>query len=128
MNKRIILTASIFGILAVILGAFGSHGLKGKIESSDLGVWKTAVEYQFYHVFALIFLSSFSRFHSRLINIASYAFTLGIVLFSGSLYILSTKAINNISWTSYLGPVTPIGGILFIIGWLCLFLSTLKNK
>jgi len=128
MKKRIILTASLFGVSAILLGAFGSHGLKGKIMDSDLAIWKTAVDYQFYHTLALLFLSSFSGLHSRLINIASYSFTFGIVLFSGSLYLLSVQAITGLDWNQFLGPVTPLGGLLFILGWICLFLATLKNK
>ncbi len=128
MNKRIILTASLFGALAVIFGAFGAHSLKDKLTPSELEVWRTAVDYQFYHTLALLFLASFSRFKSRLINTASYMFTLGIILFSGSLYLLSARSLTNLEWTRFLGPVTPLGGVLFILGWICLFLATLKNK
>lgn len=128
MNKRIILTASLFGVSAVLLGAFGSHGLKGKITDSDLDIWKTAVNYQFYHTLALLFISSFPGLHSRLINITSYSFTFGILLFSGSLYLLSTRSITGLDWARFLGPLTPLGGLLFILGWICLFLATLKNK
>jgi uncharacterized membrane protein YgdD (TMEM256/DUF423 family) len=128
MNKRIIITASLFGILAVILGAFGSHGLKDRVGPDELKTWETAVNYQFYHVFALLFLSTFSRFRSHLINISSWCFTFGIILFSGFLYILAAKNILNITQTSFIGPVTPLGGLLFIIGWICLLLATIKNK
>jgi uncharacterized membrane protein YgdD (TMEM256/DUF423 family) len=128
MNKRIILTASLFGVLAVVFGAFGAHGLKDKISASELEIWKTAVDYQFYHTLVLLFLASFSRFKSRLINAASYMFTLGIILFSGSLYLLSTRSVTGLEWTNVLGPITPLGGVLFILGWICLFLATLKNK
>ncbi|MFA5245757.1 MAG: DUF423 domain-containing protein, partial [Pedobacter sp.] len=65
MNKRIIIIASVFGMLAVILGAFGAHALKALLKPSDLEVWKTAVDYQFYHTLALLFLSAFSRFKTR---------------------------------------------------------------
>lgn len=128
MNKRIIIIASIFGILAVILGAFGAHGLKALITPGELDTWQTAVQYQFYHTLALLFLATFSRFKSRAINAASWFFTLGIVLFSGSLYILSAKALLNITDTSVLGPITPIGGVFFILGWISLLVATVKNK
>ena len=128
MNKRIIITASLFGIMAVILGAFGSHGLKDRVAPDELKTWETAVNYQFYHVFALLFLSTFSRFKSRLINISSWCFAFGIILFSGSLYILAAKNILHINQTSFIGPITPVGGLLFIIGWICLLLATIKNK
>ena len=128
MNKRIIITASLFGILAVILGAFGAHGLKGKIDANELQTWETAVQYHFYHVLALLFLSTFSRFKCRLINFSYWSFTLGIVLFSGSLYVLAAKDILNITQTSFIGPVTPVGGLFFIIGWTTLLLATIRNK
>lgn len=128
MNKRVIIIASVFGILAVILGAFGAHVLKKLINPSDLQVWHTAVEYQFYHTLALLFLSTFSRFRSRAINAASWFFTFGIILFSGSLYLLSIKDILNISHISVIGSLTPFGGLLLILGWLSLLVATIKNK
>ncbi len=128
MNKRIIIIASIFGILAVVLGAFGAHGLKAIISESQLSTWETAVQYQFYHTLALLFLATFSRFKSRAINAASWFFTFGILLFSGSLYLLSLKDYLNITDTAVLGPVTPIGGVLFILGWVSLLVATVKNK
>lgn len=127
MNKRIILSAAIFGLIAVILGAFGAHGLKGKINSESLENWKTAVDYQFYHTLALLFLATFSRAKNSLINISYFSFTIGIFLFSGSLYLLSTREITSIS-TTILGPITPIGGLFFIIGWISLFLATIRHK
>jgi len=128
MNKRIIIIASVFGMLAVILGAFGAHALKSLLVPADLQVWKTAVEYQFYHTLALLFLSTFSRSRSRLINLASWFFTLGVILFSGSLYLLAAKDLLNMNQFSYIGPVTPIGGLFFILGWISLLIATLKNK
>jgi len=128
MNKRIIITASLFGILAVILGAFGAHGLKTRISPDEIGTWETAVQYHFYHVFALLFLSTFSRVRSRLINIAYWFFTFGILLFSGSLYMLSTKSILGITATSLLGPITPVGGLCFIMGWIALLLAAIRHK
>lgn len=128
MNKRIIITASLFGILAVVLGAFGAHGLKGKIGADELKTWETAVHYHFYHVFALLFLSTFSRIRSRLINTSYWSFTIGILMFSGSLYILAVKDILHITQTSLIGPITPIGGLFFIIGWASLLLAAIRNK
>lgn len=127
MNKRIILTGTIFGLIAVILGAFGAHGLKEKISVESLENWKTAVDYQFYHTFALLFLATFSRAKNNLINIAYFSFVIGIFLFCGSLYLLSTREITSLS-ASVLGPVTPIGGLFFIIGWISLFLATIRHK
>lgn len=128
MNKRIILTAALLGLLAVILGAFGAHGLRDKISDSNLKTWETAVDYHFYHTLALLFLSKFSRAKDGLIMLSYIAFTAGIVLFSGSLYLLATRELSHIGWVSVLGPVTPIGGLFFIIGWGSLFFAALKNK
>ena len=128
MNKRIILTAAFFGALAVVLGAFGAHSLKKIIEPESLAIWQKGVEYQFYHTFALLYLSTFARYKHKLIGFAFILFTLGIVLFSGSLYILALKHTYTISFTSVLGPVTPIGGLCFISGWICLFLAALRDK
>ncbi len=127
MNKRIIITAAIFGILAVILGAFGAHVVKGMISSSQLETWHTAVQYHFIHTLALLFLSTFARFKNNLINIASYCFVFGIIFFSGSLYLIALKDVLVIN-TKFIGPVTPFGGLLFIFGWIGLLLAAIKDK
>ncbi len=128
MNKRIIVIASVFGTLAVILGAFGAHGLKKLVSADELDTWNTAVQYQFYHTLAMLFLATFSRFKNRAINAASWFFTSGILLFSGSLYLISAKEILNITNLSFLGPLTPVGGLCFILGWISLLIATIKNK
>ncbi|MFD0794166.1 DUF423 domain-containing protein [Mucilaginibacter litoreus] len=128
MNKQIIITASFFGAVAVIAGAFGAHALKSSLSAYQLDVWHTAVQYNFYHVFALLFLSTFTRFKNKLITVAYYMFTLGIVLFSGSLYLLSCRDLLHMPGLVALGPVTPLGGLLFIIGWITLGLAAFRNK
>lgn len=128
MNKQIILTASFFGVLAVILGAFGAHGLEGKISDYHIETWKTANQYHFYHTFALLFLSTFSRAKSQSIRVSFIFFTIGILLFSGSLYLLSVRELLGITKISILGPITPLGGLCFIVGWIGLFVAALKNR
>jgi len=128
MNKRLIIIASVFGILAVILGAFGAHALKSLLDPAGLEVWKTAVSYQFYHTLALLFLSLLPESKGRAANIAAWFFSLGILLFSGSLYLISTKEILNISQLSVLGPLTPVGGLFFILGWISLISVALNSK
>jgi len=128
MNKRIILTASFFGAIAVLLGAFGAHGLKATIDASSLEIWQKGVEYKFYHTFALLYLSTFARYRNKLINIAYFCFTFGIILFSGSLFLLATRSILNIPFVELIGPITPIGGLLFVLGWIMLFFAALKDK
>ena len=127
MNKNIVLTASVFGVMAVILGAFGAHSLKESISEYALSIWTKGVEYQFYHVLALLFLSTISD-QTRLIRLAHIFFSLGIILFSGSLYILATREIHHLALASYIGPVTPIGGLFFILGWMMLFFTAAKKK
>ena len=128
MNKRIILTAAFFGVLAVVLGAFGAHSLKKIVTPDSLAIWQKGVEYQFYHTFALLYLSTFARYKHKLIAIAFVLFTLGIVLFSGSLYMLALKDSYTLSLSAILGPLTPIGGLCFISGWICLFFAALRDK
>lgn len=128
MNKRIILTAAFFGLTAVVLGAFGAHGLENKISDDQLETWKTAVDYQFYHTVALLFLATFSRAKNSLIRLSFISFALGILFFSGSLYLLSTYTLTNIGKPAILGPITPLGGVCFIVGWIGLFIATIKNK
>ncbi|RZL57515.1 MAG: DUF423 domain-containing protein [Pedobacter sp.] len=128
MNKRIILTASFFGVVAVLLGAFGAHGLKAVIGQPSIEIWQKGVEYQFYHTFALLYLSTFARYRNKLINIAYFCFTFGIVLFSGSLYLLATRSILKLDFINLIGPITPIGGLLFVLGWIMLFFAAFKDK
>ncbi len=126
MTKNILLLAAVSGVLAVITGAFGAHGLKAKLGPDEMKVWHTAVEYQFYHTLALLFVAVLSRQPLNLYAYSAWAFGLGILLFSGSLYLLSTKSLHQLP-VSVLGPVTPIGGLFFIIGWVCLFIAAFKN-
>jgi len=128
MNRRIIITASILGLLAVISGAFAAHGLKQYLSASQLEIWHTGVQYQFYHVFALLFLSTFAGTNHRLINAAYYLFTFGIICFSGSLYLLACRELFGWGWLIVMGPVTPLGGLLFITGWATVALAAFRNK
>lgn len=128
MNRKIILTASFFGAVAVILGAFGAHGLKNVVAPDQLAIWSKGVEYQFYHTFALLFLSTFARFRNKLVDFAYYCFTIGIIFFSGSLYLLATREVLQLSWVNIIGPITPLGGLLLITGWIFLFFAALKNR
>ncbi len=128
MNRRIILTASFFGGMAVILGAFGAHGLKNLLTADALAIWTKGIEYQFYHTFALLFLATFARFRTKLVDFAFYCFTGGIIFFSGSLYLLATREIHHLNFVNFIGPVTPVGGLLLVAGWVLLFLAALKNR
>ncbi|HZX89663.1 MAG TPA: DUF423 domain-containing protein [Rudaea sp.] len=106
------ITAAALGAVAVILGAFGAHALRGQLDAASLQVWHTAVEYQFWHALALLGLAAAPV--SRWRTAGSIAFGMGIVLFCGSLYALALGAPR---WT---GAITPVGGLAFIAGWICL--------
>lgn len=111
---KVIGAGSFFAALAVGLGAFGAHYLKTQLDPSRLAIFETGVRYQMYHALGLILLGLLlSKLDHGAFKAAAGCFTLGTVLFSGSLYAL---AFNPLKW---LGPLTPLGGALFISGWLC---------
>jgi uncharacterized membrane protein YgdD (TMEM256/DUF423 family) len=127
MHKGYLKTAFILGAITVALGAFGAHGLKGKVSNDAIEIYKTAVLYQFIHVFALALAGIlFKDFTNKFIKTAGTFFLLGITFFCGSLYILTYAtgvASENFKWA---GPITPIGGVLFIVGWIYLALGIRK--
>ena len=128
MAKKIILLAVLFLTIAVILGAMGAHSLKTQIAPDKLESFKTGVTYQFYHGFALILIAILMEvFKKPGLKIAAILFVIGILLFSGSIYILSTSEISGIN-PKLFGPVTPIGGLFFIGGWIVTFIQCLKLK
>lgn len=122
MSKTILLTASAFLALAVVVGAFGAHLLKSTISSEILTVYNTGVEYHFYHALGLLLVGILSVIRpSALLKWSAIFLVLGMVLFSGSLY---TMAITGIRW---IGAITPIGGLSFIAGWILLFAAVWKK-
>lgn len=127
MSKSILSTAAISGALAVCFGAFGAHMLKNMLDVSSIQLWKTAVEYQFYHTLALAFLAIAPNKLGRFKKLSALFFTLGIILFSGSLYLLALR--GQIIWlnATILGPITPLGGLSFILGWICLLIAVLRK-
>jgi uncharacterized membrane protein YgdD (TMEM256/DUF423 family) len=119
--------AAITGCLAVILGAFGAHTLKSVLPGEALDSFETGVRYQFYHTLALLLcgLMSLHRDGKYLVR-AGWLFVAGMALFSGSIYLLSTRTLTGLE-AGWLGPITPIGGVLFIAGWIMLFLHAGKR-
>ncbi|MBX7052787.1 MAG: DUF423 domain-containing protein [Flavobacteriales bacterium] len=128
MNKTSI--SALVLAIAVISGAFGAHMLKNLLTEDHLKSWHTAVEYQFYHGLGLLFLSmvpeTFVK-QQRLLNLSWKFLLTGVILFSGSIYLLSTTEITSLN-LRWLGPVTPIGGLFFIAGWLTLAFSLGKKQ
>ena len=122
--SRIFLTiAATFGGISVILGAFASHALKDRLSDRALEIWETGTKYQMYHALALFLVALLLNYlsdSSMPLTIAGYAFIAGIILFSGSLYALSLSGVK------ILGAVTPLGGVAFIAGWICLTIAALN--
>lgn len=119
---KIIRIGSVLAALAVMAGAFGAHALKGSLDAGQLHTFETGVRYHFYHALALLLCGILDgRGGSKALNLAAGSFLGGILCFSGSLYLLATGGLIGMESTSWLGPVTPLGGLLFIIGWFMLF-------
>lgn len=116
MEKPFLLLASLLGALSVALGAFGAHGLEGRLSADLLNTYEIGVRYHVYHALALLgVVAVLIRWPEATAAVwAGWLFVVGIVIFSGSLYIL---ALTGIRW---LGAITPIGGVAFVVGWLCL--------
>ena len=123
MQKLFLLIAGISGALAVGLGAFGAHAFKNMLElNSRLDTYDTAVKYHFWHTLALVAVALLlDKFNEGALQISGWAFIAGIILFSGSLYLLCFTGITK------LGAITPIGGLAFILGWIMLFIAVIKS-
>ncbi|HDE6518144.1 TPA: DUF423 domain-containing protein [Staphylococcus aureus] len=118
--KLFIILGALNAMMAVGTGAFGAHGLQGKISDHYLSVWEKATTYQMYHGLALLIIGVISGTTPINVNWAGWLIFAGIIFFSGSLYILVLTQIK------VLGAITPIGGVLFIIGWIMLIIATFK--
>ena len=128
MYKTFLVLGTVLAGLGVVLGAFGAHGLKKLVGADTVGTYQTGVQYQMYHAFALIILGIlFERFQNNYIIYSGWAFFAGIILFSGSLYLLASLKAMNKAGVSGIGIITPIGGLFFIIGWLSLLIALLKK-
>ena len=119
MDRTFVLIGALAGVVGVGLGAFGAHGLRGRLSPEMLAVFETGVRYHMYHALALVATAALmGRLDGRLIGAAGWLFTAGIVLFSGSLYVLALTGI------SVFGAITPIGGLAFLAGWACLAIAS----
>jgi uncharacterized membrane protein YgdD (TMEM256/DUF423 family) len=129
MHKQFFITACLLSALAVVLGAFGAHGLQKMADEKTISVYKTGVEYHLYHSFALLFTAFAAQYgKASFIKIAGYLFIGGIICFSGSLYAITYYKVHTQMSVAWLGPITPIGGLLFMAGWVCLAFAVAKNK
>lgn len=128
MKKIILVAATIFGMTAVILGALGAHWLKTQLSADSLAGFETGVKYQMYHAIVLLVLGLWYKAENKLFNVAAWCIIIGVVFFSFSIYLLSTRAVTGLEGISFLGPITPLGGMLMITGWFLLLLMFLRNK
>lgn len=128
-----LLTIGFLGAIAVALGALGAHALKGQLQTGLitpdlLNGFDTAVKYQMYHTLAMLAVVLLkTKYDSKFLSWAYTLFFWGIILFSGSLYFLCTRNLYGADWLKFLGPITPIGGLLFVGGWLSLAFSAIKK-
>ena len=116
MDRTFLFIGALLGFLGVMFGAFGAHALRSRLSAEMLTVFETGVRYQMYHAFAVLIVAAAIGHlgSSRLLVMSGWSFTAGVVLFSGSLYILALSSVG------ILGAITPLGGLLFLFGWACL--------
>lgn len=124
MYRKILIWGLLFSFLSVALGAFGAHALKALVTPDKLSVFETGVRYQFMHGMALVILAIYASQNKTIegaqkgIGWVANFFIAGIFCFSGSLYLLTLQSVFTISWAHFLGPITPIGGLFLMLGWL----------
>ncbi len=127
MERKIISTAAFLGMLTIILGAFGAHALKKHLSIEELSTFETGVKYQMYHTIFLLFIGLTEKISDKTKSLIFNLTIFGILLFSGSIYLLATRNLTKIDF-SIIGIVTPIGGFLLITAWFLLFYKSLINK
>ena len=127
--RALLIAATAAGGLAVILGAFGAHALKARLSPEALATFEVGVRYQFIHtlaIFAAVWLAD--RFGVAQPLTAGWLFVVGMVLFSGSIYLLATRSLLGIESWRWLGPITPLGGLCFIAGWVVLLIAVVRAR
>jgi uncharacterized membrane protein YgdD (TMEM256/DUF423 family) len=127
MERKVISTAAILGAVAIILGAFGAHALKAKLSIDHLSSFETGVKYQMYHALLLLFIGTSTAISEKSRKTILYLVLVGVLFFSGSIYLLSTGEVTGIN-AKPIGFITPIGGLLLIIAWIWLFIDFMNKK
>jgi uncharacterized membrane protein YgdD (TMEM256/DUF423 family) len=125
MDKKIISTAAVLGMIAIILGAFGAHGLKNVLSIEQLNTFETGVKYQMYHALFLLFIGTTTLINQKIKKTILNLTIIGVVFFSGSIYLLATNSLTSIDF-KVIGFITPIGGLFLIISWFLLFFDLIK--
>ena len=128
MQKIFLVIGTVLAGLAVVLGAFGAHGLQKIVSPDRVAIYQTGVQYQMYHALALVLTGIMSeRILNSYLSYAGVMFVAGVVLFSGSLYMIVSLYAMNKTVPKAVGILTPVGGLFFIFGWVCLLISILKK-
>jgi len=126
MDKKIISTGAIFGMIAIILGAFGAHALKKVLSIDELSTFETGVKYQMYHALFLVLIGTMIGLSQNTKKIIYYLVVFGVISFSGSIYLLATNNLTSFDF-KVIGFITPIGGLLLILAWGVLFWNFIKK-
>ncbi|MBF8148822.1 DUF423 domain-containing protein [Winogradskyella sp. F6397] len=127
MNRKVLITGAILGILGIILGAFAAHGLEKLVDSDAITSFETGVRYQLYHAFFLLILGGTSIVSLNMKKPIFYLVLIGVIFFSGSIYGLATNALLSFDFKT-VAFVTPIGGLLLIMAWVLMLIDIIRNK
>jgi uncharacterized membrane protein YgdD (TMEM256/DUF423 family) len=127
MNKRILVAGTILGILGIILGAFGAHGLEKLVDADAVNTFETGVRYQIYHAFFLLILGGTNFVNLKTKKIVFYLVIVGVLFFSGSIYGLATNELSSFDFKT-IAMITPVGGLLLILSWVMVLIGIMRNK
>jgi len=127
MERKIISTAAILGMIAIVIGAFGAHALRKVLSIDQLSTFETGVKYQMYHALFLLYVGTSKTISLKVQKAILYLVIAGTLFFSGSIYLLATDHLIEFNSKS-IGFITPIGGLLLIIAWFCLFIDFMRKK
>jgi len=129
MHRTFLSLGAVFGGVAVALGAFGAHGLRKIVSPEVVSVFQTGVQYQMYHTLALLIIAIvYERLPGKWIKLSGYLFSFGILFFSGSLYLITALKAEERAVPTLIGAITPVGGLLFILGWLSFLIGLFKKN
>ena len=127
MNKSILVAGAILGILGIVLGAFGAHGLEKLVDGDAVNTFETGVRYQIYHAFFLLIVGGTSFVDLKTKKIVFYLVIIGVLFFSGSIYGLATNELSSFDFKT-IAMITPVGGLLLILSWVMVLIGIIKNK
>lgn len=127
MNKKILVTGAIVGIIGIVLGAFAAHGLEKLVDAEAIKSFETGVRYQIYHALLLLILGGTSFISGKRKKVMFYLIVIGLIFFSGSIYGLATNNLSSFDFKS-IAMITPVGGLLLILAWVVMLIDLLKSK